>query len=321
MDFQFYQESIEGIELTVLQCKDGRRSSSISIAPEYGANLCRWMVDGHAVIDFDPVVLKARSYTGTPVLYPTPSCVRDGMFSYKGRLFRYDSASRPAYEHGLVHDQPWQFDTPRAVPHGISMKLWIDFAKDTPQYMAFPFLHTFYLEYMLGIDGVWAHWGIRNREATEIPFGFALHPYFTKLSGEENTYVSLPATLCMEASSDLLPTGRLINVTGQPYDLRHPRPLKVLDLDHVFTGLDPHASAVIEYKSLNMSIVLEAGESMTHIVFYSPKGERYFCIENQTCSTDAHNLYAKGFVAESGLKMVPALGTFEDFIHYIAVRG
>ena len=38
---------------------------------------------------------------------------------------------------------------------------------------------------------------------------------------------------------------------------------------------------------------------------YAPDGERFFCVENQTCSTDAHNLFSRGFTMESGLRIVP----------------
>ena len=49
---------------------------------------------------------------------------------------------------------------------------------------------------------------------------------------------------------------------------------------------------------------LEASADFTHLVAYTPPGENFFCIENQTCSTDAHNLNERGFVRESGLKTV-----------------
>ncbi|HCI79178.1 MAG TPA: aldose epimerase, partial [Ktedonobacter sp.] len=58
-----------------------------------------------------------------------------------------------------------------------------------------------------------------------MPFGFALHPYFSTLSGKRNTVVSIPASYVMEADEQLLPTGRLLDVRGIMYamfDLRRP---------------------------------------------------------------------------------------------------
>lgn len=320
MDFSHRSDNLGGIGVRVLSARDGDRSASLAVAPEYGANLCRWMVDGRAVIDFEPPVLAARGYTGTPVLYPTPSCVRGGAFTYKGREFRCFSPHRPAYEHGLVHDRPWQCDEPRVGGAGVSVRLWIDFAPGTPQYEAFPFRHTLSLRYTLAIDGVTAEWSVENREDEEIPFGFALHPYFIKLSGDEGTMVRVPAESFMEATADLLPTGRLLGVAGRPCDIRAPRPIGSLHLDHVFTDLEPGAPAVIYHRTLRLAVRLAAGKSHTHIVFYSPAGERYFCVENQTCSTDAHNMFARGFEKESGLKTVPPMGSFGDSIRYGIVR-
>ena len=35
-----------------------------------------------------------------------------------------------------------------------------------------------------------------------------------------------------------------------------------------------------------------------------PKDAAWFCVEDQTCSTDAHNLYARGLKQESHLQIV-----------------
>ena len=37
------------------------------------------------------------------------------------------------------------------------------------------------------------------------------------------------------------------------------------------------------------------------MVVYTPPGRPFFCMENQTCSTDAHNLYSKGLEKEAHL--------------------
>jgi aldose 1-epimerase len=51
-------------------------------------------------------------------------------------------------------------------------------------------------------------------------------------------------------------------------------------------------------------------------VLYTPRGERYFCLENQTCSTDAHNLFDRGFEGESGLKSVAPDGVHDGSVSY-----
>ena len=110
-------------------------------------------------------------------------------------------------------------------------------------------------------------------------------------------------------------------MAGQFFDVRQFRSVGDLDLDHVYTGMIPGLSPMIEYGGLGLGIALEAGPSHTHLVCYAPKGEPYVCIENYTCSTDAHNLFDRGYAAESGLKVVPAGGTYADRIVFRAVRG
>jgi aldose 1-epimerase len=55
----------------------------------------------------------------------------------------------------------------------------------------------------------------------------------------------------------------------------------------------------------------------THLVHYTPRGERFFCLENQTCSTDVHNLHAKGFTEAAGLKTVAPRAVHRGAVRYV----
>ena len=141
---------------------------------------------------------------------------------------------------------------------------------------------------------------IQNVGSKDMPFGFALHPYFSTLSGKGDTLISIPANYVMEADDELLPTGRLLDVRGIMYsmfDLRTPVPIANLKLDHVYTGLHNNESAIIEYRKQAMRLRIQASQEFTHIVVYTPPSEEdapFFCLENQTCSTDAINLHNRG---------------------------
>lgn len=73
------------------------------VLPSHGSNLARLFVGGKAVVDFDPALLARHDYTGTPVLYPTPNRVRDGVFRWRGRDYRQVKRGTLVLEHGLVH--------------------------------------------------------------------------------------------------------------------------------------------------------------------------------------------------------------------------
>jgi len=135
---------------------------------------------------------------------------------------------------------------------------------------------------------------VRNRdERWRLPFGLAIHPYFRIIGPRESIRLQVPVKRLMEAS-EKMPTGRLIKLAGGPADLSEPRSLSDLDLDNVFWGADPDHPQVIYYDQIGKKLTLRASDLFTHCVVYTPAGSPFFCIENQSCSTDAHNLYARG---------------------------
>lgn len=304
--FYSRKTSYDGLDIIILGYEGGAEFSSMEawLVPHYGMNLCRFLVEGRSVIDFDTLLLKAHDYTGTPVLYPTPNRVRNGRFHYNGRIYVQKKRDRLILEHGLVHDEMFIVSKPLVSSNSVSISASIEFTKGSTLYTAFPFEHNLNLAFTLDETGITAAYRIKNNDSTVLPFGFGLHPYFNKLDGEIQTQVMLPAQYVMDYTSDLLPTGRLVGVEGTLFDLTEPRSIGSLDLDHVYTCIPPDTHACIFYAASGLRIDLVPTGDFSHLVIYSPSGESYFCIENQTCSTDAHNLYDAGFVKESGLKMV-----------------
>ncbi len=283
---------------------DRERAMEAWIVPAYGSNLCRFTVGGRALIDFDRKLLLARDFTGTPVLYPTPNRVRGGVFLWQGKSYPQSRAGKPVLEHGLVHSQSWQAGDPAADGDGARLETWLESQEGGEVFSSFPFPHRLGLTFLLGPRGITVSYAIHNKGTEELPFGFGLHPYFMKISGDTGTWVKLPVASVMDATADLLPTGRLVPVRGTLFDLRTPVPVGSLDMDHVFTGKSRRRHARIQHRGAGLEIDLEATGDFSHLVLYTPRGESYFCLENQTCSTDAHNLFARGFTRESGLKTV-----------------
>ena len=98
-------------------------------------------------------------------------------------------------------------------------------------------------------------------------------------------------------------TGKLIPAGETVPDLRTPVLVDGLSLDHVYTDCPAGAYAEIFYK--DCKVKLEATEEFGHIVVFTPDAP-FFCVENQSCSTDCFNLFAKGYARESGLQAVHA---------------
>jgi len=313
-----------GLEFIILGCRDAvDRANNLEawITPSHGSNLCRFSVGGRNIIDFDPELWMKSDFTGTPVLYPTPNKVRNGIIRCHGRNYPQVKRGLPIYEHGLVHDEPWEYQEPETDGDSVRLRTWIDFDDSSALFQTFPFEHRLTLEFCLGSQGVKVTYTIENWDDRAIPFGFGLHPYFMKLSGEAGTYVKLPAAYVMDATPDLLPTGKLVDVSGTCFDLREKKNIGALDFDHVFTGLAAEEYAQVEYTSMNLSVKMVSTDDFSHLVLYSPRGANYFCLENQTCSTDAHNLYDRGFKTQSGLRFVQPGETHSGSVTYLVIKG
>ena len=60
--------------------------------------------------------------------------------------------------------------------------------------------------------------------------------------------------------------------------------------DDVFTTLS--GPAEIDFRAIRLRVRLLADAPFGHVVVFTPPGQPFFCVENQTCSTDAINLHA-----------------------------
>ena len=220
------------------------RSLAVGIAPELGSNLFRLRAGTHELIHYDPQALRHMDFTGDFVLWPFPNRVRDKRYTYEGQAYSLAEVSRPQGNavliHGLVFDRSWQYEQPLATADTASVATYVEINKDAPYYESYPFESRLALTYTLTHSGLTITYQVDNKGTHDLPFGFALHPYFSLLSGSEETLVELPAEVVMEADDELLPTGRLFDVNKimyAMYDLRTPIPVGHLKLDHVYTSL------------------------------------------------------------------------------------
>jgi len=286
------------IELVYEEKECSERSISVSIVPDLGSNMFRFRVGEHNLIYCEEELLKRTDFTGNFVLWPFPNRISNKRYSYQGQDYSLEEVKRLqgnyVLVHGLVFDRPWHYEQPVVSADSASVTTYVEITPDSPYYESFPFESRLSLTYMLTKSGLRTTYRVQNTGASDLPFGFALHPYFPRLSGDQETLISLPADEVMEADDELLPTGRVFaldKLMYAMYDLRQPVPIGSLNLDHVYTGLHPHQSATIDYRQHHLQLHISATDDFTHIVLYTPPGKPFFCLEHQTCSTDAVNLH------------------------------
>ena len=296
---------------------EGARPLKAEIVVTAGANLISLNFDGRELLRGpDSLAGFTGAAPGSPVLYPTPNRVAGGKFSYDGRTFDFGLNDGDRFLHGLVRAVPWDCEEPMADSDSAWVLTWIDFKPGTTLYEKFGFDHRLSLLYVLDSRGLRIHYRVENRDSRNLPYGIAFHPYFNFLGSRQSAVLCVPAQWHMEAVN-LMPTGKLEPLDGAPFDIRQPTPVPDLVLDDVYFGMTPDKPAYIEYREAGIRLDMNSSAEFTHMVVYIQPQNNFFCVENQTCSTDAHNLYARGLVEQSHLLFAPAGGVSEGWVHYI----
>ncbi|MGH9426152.1 MAG: aldose 1-epimerase, partial [Terriglobia bacterium] len=280
---------------------DAKRNLEARIVAEAGSNLYSLKMGGTELL-VQPAewgTTPSLRY-GFPVLFPTPNRVRDSKFTFDGQTYAFRANERTHFIHGLVHKLAWKAGAASSDSTSASIKTTLAWDSSQPDFKLFPIKHQLSLRFTLDARGVKLAFTVDNQDTQRMPFGIAFHPWFQILGSRTETYLRVPAQKHMEAEG-LLPTGKLEDLAGTPYDLREPVSLELLKLDDVYWGLSPERIPGYEARDKGLKVSLGASPEFTHMVVYTPPGKPFFCMENQTCSTDAHNLYAKGLEKEAHL--------------------
>lgn len=288
----------------------------VRLAPASGANVFSIRRDGceylHPPESADSL-LGVRC--GVPVLYPTPNRVRGGEFQFEGQTVTLPTQGGGNHIHGLVNRVPWQVVDQKTSEWDASLTCALDFTEGEPLTEAFPFPHTLRLTIRVTRTAVRWNYVVDNRQGeTNLPFGFALHPYFTYQGSREQTFLTIPATHWMEAENQL-PSGKLVPAAEATTPLGKPFSLQGRRLDDVFWGLTPDRPTFIDFRETQRQISIVTSEAFTHLVVWTPD-RPFFGVESQTCSTDAHNLYSVGQHKAAHLQICPPGKTMAGWVEY-----
>ena len=279
----------------------GHHNTKVRVVPAAGCNAYSIEVGGTEFLRVpdDLARLRGVSY-GTPVLYPMPNRVRGAQFTYEGQTFRFPPNGRGNFIHGLVHSVAWQPVSGRVENDFAELSSALTFSDDSEVYERFPFVHTLSLSIRVSDNRVRWTYVVENEGHSRLPFGFALHPYFNYLGDRGSAYLQVRAQKLMDADRQL-PSGKLLDLDAHPLDARKPVSLAGYRADHVFFGMQHDPAAVVEFRDKGRRITFNTSAEFTHAVVYTPD-RPYFCLENQTCSTDAHNLASQGMNAVAHLQ-------------------
>lgn len=288
-------------------------STAVSLVPQAGCNTLSLRFRDREILKQPKSVKELSGFVfGNPLLYPTPNRVRDSKFEFGDRKYVFPANDRAHFLHGLVHNVPWKLVKTDHQSGRTTFYCQLDFVPGTKWYELFPHKHAIKFDVTVTDGAVRYTYTVENPVGEKpIPFGFALHPWFLYQGSRANTYLTVPATHWMEveplpreAPNALLPTGKLVELGGTKFDARKPINMDGFVIDDVYFGMKAENPAVIDFRDRKLRISLHATADFTHLVVYSPAEQPWLCVENQSCSTDAHNLHARGLTKEAHLQIV-----------------
>jgi aldose 1-epimerase len=312
-----------GWNILVLRYQDARddsRSVEARVAPEAGGNLFSLQVGGEELL-YQPATLAdlTQQRAGTPIMFPTPNRVRDGKISFEGRSFRFPPNNQNNFIHGLARRRPWQTGPMGSDASSAHAEIFLVWDESQPEFAQFPIKHRLGVTYTLRRSGLRISYRVDNLDRSRLPFGFGLHPYFRIPGDRSEVRIKVPIQERMEAAEQL-PTGELVPVAGTPYDLRRPTALTDLSLDDVYFGAAPERASWFELREHGLRLEMSGSREFTHVVVYTPPDRPFFCIEHQTSSTDAHNLWTQGKKKVSHLIIIPPRKSASGYLDWTIRR-
>lgn len=312
-----------GWGIVVLRAREGaKRGLEVRVSPSAGSNLFSFQIDGVELLHQpEKMADLALQRSGTPVMFPTVNRVRDARMTFEGRAFVFEPNNGKNFIHGLARRRPFQVSALASKPgREATASTTLEWDDKQPEWARFPIKHRLTLGYTLRKQALLISYRVDNLDGARLPFGIGFHPYFRIPGPREDVVIKAPVDQRMEAV-EYLPTGNLIAVEkGDAYDLRAGVPLAKLTLDDVFLGMTPKHAASFVYGKGGPRVSLGGSEPFTHLVVFTPPDKPFFCIENQTSSTDAHNLWERGKKAESHLLVIPPGGHHEGVVTWSVQR-
>lgn len=209
-----------------------------AVITEVGATVRVYSVDGRDVLEPFGVEEICDGAHGAPLI-PWPNRLADGRYTWDGKAYQLplsEPATRTAI-HGLLRWRPWR--VARRGPDQVVMA-----ARLHPM-TGYPFCLDVEVEYAVSAEGLSVTTTATNQAGTALPFGAGQHPYLSPGSGSiDACTLELDAALRIDTDERQLPRAT-VPVQGTEQDLRAPRRLNGLVIDHAFTdlGRDPQGRA------------------------------------------------------------------------------
>lgn len=308
--------------MPALTIEDKRSGSRAKILPELGFNCFAFQaaVNGALidVIDAEAGFESGNerpSGSGIPILFPFPSRIRAGKFSWGGKDYQLaDNDRRGNAIHGFAYDRPWRVmgQTENSVTGRFQLSV-----DDPDRRHQWPADCLIELRYEVRDTTLRCEVLIANPDKVPLPWGFGTHAYFryplSPKSSRGGCLAQAPAS-GEWVLEELLPTGKRHPVSGSA-DLRLGQRLDHLKLDNSLTDVTSQnglVQSVVMDSQAGLQISQVTTADFRELVVYTPPHGRSVCIEPYTCPPDAVNLHNRGI--ECGWRILPPSEEFRTVI-------
>jgi len=243
------------------------------------------------------------SHWGIPLLWPFPSHMPGGAYTFQGNKGRFQRQG-----HGFVLHKPWSVS---AMQSGDAVALTtsvFDSADHSETLEEYPFPYRVEAEYALDSNGLRLTLRVVNTGDGQLPFGYGAHPYFQLPLGPAGDRsacrIRVPAARrwsgqALRAVSEgvVAPWEELCPRIAPELDLRSALPLREKLFDGVWTDLTLTCGlveCVAEDPANGVAAVMRATSNHTNVTVFTPAWASSVCFEPWTCPPNAFNLATHG---------------------------
>jgi aldose 1-epimerase len=222
-------------------------------------------------------------------LVPFSNRIADARFAFQGQVYQL-ARNLPPEPHA-IHGHGWQ--CPWTVEQASARRAELTFKNAVA---GTPLDYRARQTFALHEDGLEIALELTNAGSGPMPAGIGQHPYFIRTDG---------VTLRARLDHVWLPDERKIPKERVPlraaWDFADGQRLAPLDLDHCFGGWDGRAE--LHWPEMGLTLALEAGPALRHLVIYVPPGQDFFCIEPVSHVNDGFNMLERG-VEGTGVRVL-----------------
>ena len=243
-----------------------------------------------------PQALQAdESYTSA-LLYPFPSRIRHGIYSFEGQDYAlpFNDFGRDNAIHGFLHPRPFAVIGQKTTDTEAAITLRYDYPGDLKGY---PFLFSLTVRYALDLAddesvAFSVSFEVVNTGPSRCPSAFGWHPYFTIATATDgpasvdDLTLDIPATETVLLDENLLPVGQIPFADSGAFSLTD----RTFDAVFVVDNQNPIVETVLSAPAHQVSLVVSQDTAVfPFLVVYTPQRRDCIAIEPITANVNAFN--------------------------------